>query len=278
MSGTPEHAAERPEKYLATLGVASRREIARWIEAGRLAANGRILRGGERIAAGDRLTLDGRPLEVPDARVRRRVLIYNKPVGEIVTRHDPEGRPSVFFSLPRLESGRWVVVGRLDVTTSGLLLFTTDGELAARLMHPRHEIVRTYMVRVHGEVSPELANRLLQGVELEDGLARFETLEAMGWAGNANRWYRASLREGRNREVRRMFESHGLQVSGLRRIGYGPVALPRDLPGGQWRELDEAGLSALCDAVGIRVEPIGKPAVKKRHERTGNGNRKNLKR
>ncbi len=275
----PEQAGERPEKYLSGLGLASRREIARWVEAGRLAANGHTLRGGERIRPADRLTLDGRPLHLPRARAERRVILYNKPVGEIVSRSDPEGRPSVFDALPPLEGGRWVVVGRLDVTTSGLLLFTTDGRLAARLMHPRYEVSRTYMVRVHGEATPDMLAQLQAGIELEDGLARFDSCEPMGWAGSTNRWYRVSLREGRNREVRRMFESLGLQVSGLRRIGYGPLSLPRDLAPGRWSELDEAAIRALDEDTGARREPNAKKTVEQKHERsTANGQRKNLKR
>lgn len=275
----PEQAGERPEKYLSGLGLASRREIARWIEAGRLAANGHVLRGGERIRPADRLTLDGRPLRIPHTRVERRVILYNKPVGEIVSRSDPEGRPSVFDALPPLDGGRWVVVGRLDVTTSGLLLFTTDGKLAARLMHPRYEVPRTYMVRVHGEVSPGLLRQLQEGIELEDGLARFDSCEPMGWAGSTNRWYRVSLREGRNREVRRMFESQELQVSGLRRIGYGPLGLPRDLSPGRWRELDEQTIRTLDEVSCSRGEPNAENTVKLRHERsTTNDQRKNFQR
>jgi 23S rRNA pseudouridine2605 synthase len=275
----PEQAGERPEKYLSGLGLASRREIARWIEAGRLAANGHVLRGGERIRPADRLTLDGRPLRTPRTGVERRVILYNKPVGEIVSRSDPEGRPSVFDALPPLEGGRWVVVGRLDVTTSGLLLFTTDGKLAARLMHPRYEVSRTYMVRVHGEATPEMLAQLQAGIELEDGLARFDSCEPMGWAGSTNRWYRVSLREGRNREVRRMFESLGLQVSGLRRIGYGSLDLPRSLAPGRWQELDEAAIRALDEDTGTRREPNAKKTVEYKHERsTANGQRKNIKR
>lgn len=271
----PEGSGERPEKYLAGLGLASRREIARWIEAGRLAANGRTLRGGQRIGARDRLTLDGRPLHLPRAPVERRVILYNKPVGEIVTRHDPEGRPSVFEGLPPLGGGRWVVVGRLDVTTTGLLLFTTAGALAARLMHPRHELQRTYLVRVHGEVPEDLSARLLRGVALEDGLARFDACDPLGHAGRTNRWYRVSLAEGRNREVRRMFESLGLQVSGLKRIGYGPVALPRDLVPGQWRELAEDGIAELEAAVRTGGEPNAEKRVERPHERTNHGQGRN---
>jgi len=279
MNTMPEGDGERPEKYLAGLGLASRREIARWIEAGRLAANGHTLRGGQRIGTRDRLTLDGKPLRVPQAGVERRVILYHKPVGEIVTRHDPEGRPSVFEVLPAVSGGRWVVVGRLDVTTTGLLLFTTDGALAARLMHPRHEMTRTYLVRVHGEVPQDLIARMTRGIELEDGLACFDSCEPLGRAGRTNRWYRVSLAEGRNREVRRMFESLGLQVSGLKRIGYGPAVLPRELAPGQWRELDGEAIAELEDAVRTGSEPIAKKRVKHPHERTGNGQgRNNIKR
>lgn len=274
-----EHTGERPEKYLSALGLASRREIARWIEAGRLAANGHVLRGGERIRPDNQLTLDGNRLCIPQASVARRVILYNKPVGEIVSRSDPQGRPSVFAALPAPETGRWVVVGRLDVTTSGLLLFTTDGSLAARLMHPRYEVKRTYMVRVHGEATPEILELLQAGVELEDGLASFDSCEPMGWAGSANRWYKVSLREGRNREVRRMFESLGLQVSGLKRIGYGSLSLPRGLAPGQWLELGEAAIRQLDQSTARNSEPNRKKAVENKHERsTANGKRKNIKR
>ncbi len=274
-----ESRGERPEKYLAGLGLASRREIARWIEAGRLAANGSILRGGQRIRARDRLTLDGKPLRVPRSAAERRVLLYHKPVGEIVTRHDPEGRHSVFGALPPVDGGRWVTVGRLDVTTTGLLLFTTDGALAARLMHPRHGVIRTYLVRVHGEVPFDLESRLTRGVRLEDGVARFDSCEPIGRPGHTNRWYRVSLAEGRNREVRRAFEGLGLQVSGLKRIGYGPVALPRNLAPGQWRELDGPEIEELEAAVATGSEPNAGKRVKPRHERTTHGQgRNNIKR
>lgn len=270
-----ESGGERPEKYLAGLGLASRREIAGWIEAGRLAANGCVLRGGQRIGARDRLTLDGIPLHVPRSAAERRVLLYHKPVGEIVTRSDPEGRHSVFDDLPPVDGGRWVAVGRLDVTTTGLLLFTTDGALAARLMHPRHAVIRTYLVRIHGEAPPDLETRLKRGIPLEDGVARFDSCGPVGRPGRTNRWYKVSLAEGRNREVRRVFESLGLQVSGLKRIGYGPVALPRDLAPGQWRELEEPEIGELESTVGTGSEPNAKRGVQPRHERTTNGQGRN---
>ncbi|MGH8160615.1 MAG: pseudouridine synthase [Gammaproteobacteria bacterium] len=243
--GKAEPAEDRPERLLSRLGIASRREIARWVDEGRLASDGHVLKGGERIKANARLTLDGRPLELPRAQAGRRVLMYHKPVGEIVTRDDPEGRPTVFESLPRLAGARWVVVGRLDVTTAGLLLFTSDGALAARLMHPRHVVERRYLVRVHGEPGAPELRRLLGGVELEDGPARFLACRACARRSGTNYWYLVSLAEGRNREVRRLFEAVGFEVSRLKRIGFGPLSLPRDLDRGTWRELDAADIKML---------------------------------
>lgn len=241
---------ERPERLLARLGVASRREVARWLAAGRLALDGRVLRGGERVPAGGRLTLDGRPLRLPRAPPLRRVVAYHKPVGEIVTRRDPQGRPSVFAALPPLEAGRWVSVGRLDVATTGLLLFTSDGDLAARLMHPRGGLERRYLVRAHGRLAAADRARLTAGIELEDGPARLETCEPLpGAPSGRNHWYRVSLREGRNREVRRLFAGVGLEVSRLKRIGFGPIELSRALRPGTWRELaapEIAALEAAC--------------------------------
>ncbi|MGH8273005.1 MAG: pseudouridine synthase [Gammaproteobacteria bacterium] len=239
---------ERPERLLARLGIASRREIGRWVDAGRLAADGHVLSGGERISAEAHLMLDGKPLELPRQRASRRVLMYHKPVGEIVTRHDPEGRPIVFAALPRLDGGRWVVVGRLDIATAGLLLFTSDGALAARLMHPRHALERRYLVRVHGAPSAADCRRLLGGVELDDGPARFLDCRPCGGPGGTNHWYQVSLAEGRNREVRRLFETIGFEVSRLKRIGFGPLELPRALGRGAWQELDSAGIEALDKA------------------------------
>ena len=177
-----------------------------------------------------------------------RVILYHKPVGELVTRRDPDDRPTVFARLPRLPGGKWTAVGRLDINTSGLLLLTDSGELANRLMHPRFEVLREYSVRALGRLSPEQQRRLLTGVELEDGRAAFERIEVQGQDAGANRWYRVALREGRNREVRRLFEAVGLRVNRLVRTGYGPVYLPRDLEPGQWRELEPSRVRELLSA------------------------------
>lgn len=239
--------AERIQKLLAAAGLGSRRGIEEWLAAGRVAVNGQVAKLGDKAEPTDRFELDGRPLQLPDAPARQAtagsvVLLYHKPVGEVTTRHDPQGRPTVFERLPPAPSGRWVVVGRLDVNTSGLLLFTNDGALAHRLMHPSFEVERRYLVRVRGAPGPELIARLLRGIELEDGPARFNKIEPAG-RSEGHAWYQVALREGRNREVRRLFEAAGYEVSRLKRLVYGPFELPEDLPAGQarfaQRSLDE---------------------------------------
>lgn len=231
---------------LAAAGLGSRREIEAWIAAGRIAVAGRTAQLGDRATAGDAITLDGRPVQRSPAGTLPRVIAYHKPEGELVTRHDPEGRATVFARLPALAHGRWIAVGRLDLNSSGLLLFTDSGELAHRLMHPRHGVERVYMARVLGELTAVAQRQLLEGVMLENAEpARFESLEASGKATGANRWYRVVLREGRNREVRRLFEAAGCRVSRLRRIRFGPVELPRDLAPGRWFELKAAEVRAL---------------------------------
>ena len=218
------------QKLLAAAGLGSRRELEVWIEAGRVAVNGQVAKLGDRATRDDRVAVDGKDV-VFSKNESSRVLLYNKPVGELVTRSDPEGRPTVFSRLP---PGRWVAIGRLDLNSAGLLLFTDSGELANRLMHPRYEIEREYRARVHGDVDLE---KLRSGVQLSDGPASFERIETEGPATGANRWYRVMLKEGRNREVRRLFEAVGAQVSRLVRVRYGPVELPADLAPGHWREM-----------------------------------------
>lgn len=224
---------ERLQKLLATAGHGSRREIEQWIRDGRVTLEGRVAQLGDRALAGADIRVDGKPLasEVAGARA---VLLYHKPMGEVTTRSDPEGRPTVFERLPEPLSGRWVVIGRLDVNTTGLLLFTNDGALAHRLMHPSAEVEREYLVRVHGRPSPSALMRLRIGVVLEDGPARFDKIEA-GGRSESHSWFKVTLREGRNREVRRIWQEVGLEVSRLTRLRYGAVRLPDDLRPGEAR-------------------------------------------
>ncbi len=241
--------SEKIQKVLARLGVGSRRVMEQAIAEGRVSVNGKMATLGDRVAPGDELRVDGRMVRVTaEEETRRRVLIYYKPEGEICTRSDPEGRPTVFDHLPELRNERWILVGRLDVSSSGLLLLTTDGELANRLMHPSSEIDREYAVRVLGDVRPEMREQLMHGVMLEDGLAHFEVFDAVGGEG-ANRWYQVTLREGRNREIRRMFEAVGLVVSRLIRVRFGSVHLPRQLRTGRWLEMDQEAVDQLASEV-----------------------------
>jgi len=238
-----EPAGERLQKLLAAAGLGSRRQIEQWIRDGRLQVNGQVAELGVRATPADVVTLDGQPVQLA-ARGAREVLIYHKPAGEVTTRHDPTGRPTVFDTLPAPASGRWVVIGRLDFNTTGLLLFTNDGELAHRLMHPSSEVQREYLVRVQGQPGPEVLARLRQGVMLEDGLARFEAIEA-GGTSESHAWFRVALREGRNREVRRLWSQVGYEVSRLSRLRYGPIGLPDDLRPAQSRLLTAAELALL---------------------------------
>ncbi|MBU6379160.1 MAG: rRNA pseudouridine synthase [Gammaproteobacteria bacterium] len=241
MSGS--EGGERLQKALAALGLGSRRSIEEWIRAGRITVNGAIAELGSRVGPADRVTVDGRPVDLAPARAvaaaRPVVLGYHKPIGEVTTRSDPAGRPTVFEHLPSPPAGRWIVVGRLDVNTSGLLLFTTDGELAHRLMHPSSEVEREYLVRVRSQPTAATLETLRRGVELEDGWARFDRLEP-GNASDGHAWFRVVLHEGRNREVRRLWQAVGHEVSRLTRLRYGPVSLPPDLRPGQSRLLPDA--------------------------------------
>jgi 23S rRNA pseudouridine2605 synthase len=224
---------ERLQKLLASAGHGSRREIEQWIRDGRVTVAGRIAQLGDRAEPGADISLDGKPLDSAVAG-ERTVLVYHKPAGEVTTRKDPDGRPTVFERLPPAPSGRWVVIGRLDVNTTGLLLFTTDGALAHKLMHPSAEIEREYLVRVHGDPGPGVLQRLLSGVMLEDGPARFDRI-VPGGRSDSHSWFTVTLREGRNREGRRLWQEVGLEVSRLSRLRYGPVVLPEDLRPGAWR-------------------------------------------
>lgn len=236
---------ERLHKVLAQAGIGSRREMEEWIAAGRVSVNGVTAQLGQSVVPTDKIKIGGRLVNVRFTTTKTpRVLMYHKPEGEIVSRDDPEGRPSVFAALPRIRGGRWIAVGRLDFNTSGLLLFTTSGELANRLTHPSSELVRDYAVRVLGELTLEAQQQLLGGIELEDGPASFASLQDAGGEG-ANHWYRVTLFEGRNREVRRMFEAVGCTVSRLIRVRYGPFSLPPQLKRGRVHELDEGEVKAL---------------------------------
>jgi 23S rRNA pseudouridine2605 synthase len=236
---------EKLQKVLARAGIGSRREMEKLIGANRVTVNGKIAHVGDRVQARDRILVDGHPISIKVSEERRtRVLIYNKPEGEICTARDPEGRPTVFARLPKLKGERWIAVGRLDFNTSGLLLFTTDGELANALMHPSANIDREYLCRVLGEVEDETLERLRAGVMLDDGIARFTDITAGGGEG-ANRWYYVCLMEGRNREVRRLWESQNLKVSRLKRVRYGPIFLPARLKQGQWQDMPAEMILAL---------------------------------
>jgi 23S rRNA pseudouridine2605 synthase len=249
-------------KALADAGFGSRRELEEWILAGRVSVNGEPAHVGQRVGPDDRIRVNGKLIQLKFQQRLPRVLVYHKPEGEIVSRDDPAGRPSVFGKLPRLKNGRWISIGRLDFNSCGLLLFTNDGSLANRLMHPRYEIEREYAVRVLGEASPEMIERLRQGVELEDGPASFSRIVEAGGEG-ANHWYRVALAEGRNREVRRMFEAVGLTVSRLMRVRYGPVHLSPRLKRGQCRDLESAEVQALLKLLppDLKTTPAGGSAV-----------------
>lgn len=243
---------EKLQKALARLGLGSRRQMETVISEGRVSVNGTVATIGDRVGQGDEIRVDGRLLRyTAENEKRRRVLMYYKPEGEICSSHDPEGRPTVFERLPPLTHDRWVMVGRLDINSTGLLLFTNDGELAHRLMHPSNEIEREYAVRVMGEVTQEMINNLKKGVMLDDGMAQFDDIIEKGGEG-INKWYQVKLKEGRNREVRRLFESQGLKVSRLLRTRYGSVSLPRELRTGRYLELGRKEIDALASLVNIR--------------------------
>jgi 23S rRNA pseudouridine2605 synthase len=247
--------SDKLQKVLANAGIGSRREMEKWIEAARISVNGKLATLGDRVEPADKIRVDGNPLSTSSEAPTCRVLMYNKPEGELCSRKDPEGRPTVFDRLPAIKNGRWIAVGRLDINTSGLLLFTNDGELANRLMHPKHEVEREYSVRVFGEVEEIMLKRLPDGVELEDRNAKFtEFVKKPGDEESQNTWYNVSLSEGRNREVRRLWESQGLQVSRLIRVRYGTLELQKRLPQGGWVELGLPDLNTLRKSVQLPAE------------------------
>ncbi|MFM8929034.1 MAG: pseudouridine synthase [Betaproteobacteria bacterium] len=247
----PDPDAPKLHKVLAQSGLGSRRDLEAMIETGRVTVNGEVAHTGQRISHGDRVQIDGKPVRIRLRQGRPRVLAYHKPVGEVVTHDDPQQRPTVFRRLPRLVQGKWQSVGRLDLNTEGLLLFTNSGELANQLMHPRFGVEREYAVRVLGRLADEARERLLQGVEIEGHTAAFLSIEDGGGEG-VNHWYRVVLNEGRNREVRRLFDAVGLTVSRLIRIRYGCVVLPRGLKRGAWVDLDERDVMQLQQLTGTR--------------------------
>ena len=254
---------EKLQKVLARAGYGSRRVMETWISAGRIKVNGAIAGLGDRVGPDDKILVDGKKLAANTAiEVPQRILLYNKPIGEICTRDDPEGRKTVFDNLPELHHARWVVIGRLDINTSGLLLFTTDGELANRLMHPSSQVEREYAVRVLGDVSPEMIAAMHEGVMLEDGKARFTDIQY--FAGeNSNHWYHVVILEGRNREVRRLWESQGVRVSRLKRVRFGNIFIPSQISVGRYCELGGKEARDLYHIAGLKYRPTKKPVMRR---------------
>ncbi len=255
--------SEKLQKVLARAGIGSRRAIEEMIKEGKIKVNGRTATLGDRITQADKVNVDGQPVS-QDRLIQQpcRVLLYHKQLGEVCTRHDPEKRPTIFKGLPKLPKGNWIAVGRLDINTSGLMLLTTDGELANRLMHPSSEIEREYACRCFGEVNEEIAQRLLQGVMLEDGMAKFEKIMDSGGEG-ANHWYHVVLSEGRNREVRRLWESQGVSVNRLVRVRYGDIWLDRGLRPGKTQELDEKAVNHIRGWVGLELLEVQRAVIRR---------------
>ncbi len=263
---------EKLQKVLARSGYGSRREMERWIEQGRFSINGEKAKLGDRVTRRDLVQLDSREIDlVSEIDSPRRVLIYNKPVGEVSTRQDPEGRPTVYDHLPPLKNARWIAIGRLDINTSGLLIFTSDGELANKMMHPSANIDREYAVRVLGNIDEGMISRLKEGVLLEDGMAKFTDVQFFDGDG-ANKWYHCVVMEGRNREVRRLWESQGIKVSRLKRVRYGSVFMPSDVKIGTWKELDVKEVKAIAkqlelgDKKPLKMKPAEKAGFERRYK------------
>ena len=260
---------EKLQKVLARSGYGSRREMERWVDEGRVSVNGTRAKLGDRVGRNDKIEVDGHAAKiVTENESQRRVLIYNKPIGEVSTRHDPEGRSTVYDHLPPLKQGRWIAIGRLDINTSGLLIFTTDGQLANLMMHPSANIDREYAVRVLGNVTEVMIKTLKEGVLLEDGMARFTDVQYFDGEG-ANKWFHCVVMEGRNREVRRLWESQGVQVSRLKRVRYGSIFLPSDVKAGTWKELTHKEIKVLSNMLGLeQKKPVKmKPLEKAKYER-----------
>lgn len=259
--------SEKLQKILAAAGLGSRRELERWIVDGRVSVNGSIATLGDRAETTDRIMVDGRLVKTNKSESPR-VLMYSKPEGEVCTTSDPDGRPTVFDALPKINSGRWIAIGRLDINTSGLLLFTNHGELANRLMHPSYEVKREYLARIHGDVDQKMLNNLMDGVVLDDGLAKFQTVKAQHSKSpeertSSNQWFRCVLAEGRTREVRRLWESQDVEVSRLKRISYGPIELPSFIRRSEFIELEPKQVSSLFKAVDLKAPKFNESTVLK---------------
>jgi 23S rRNA pseudouridine2605 synthase len=246
---------ERLQKIMAAAGLGSRRALEKQIKNGDIRINNEVARLGQLASAGDRISFENREWRVIDAQRAQRSLVYNKPTGEVTTRSDPQGRPTVFDSLPAIDGARWIAVGRLDINTSGLLLMTTDGELAHAMMHPSNKVDREYACRIFGDVDAQNLANLKSGVMLEDGMAQFSDIQPAG-GEEGNRWYHVTLLEGRNREVRRLWASQDVTVSRLKRVRYGAVFLPKRLRMGDWAELTEKDHQVLREDVGLGPLPV----------------------
>lgn len=263
-----ESRSEKLHKMLAGAGFGSRRDMEALIEAGAVTVNGQTAKVGDRVSPGDQVKVKGRAVKLVWEESLPKVLIYHKEDGEIVSRDDPGGRPSVFDKLPHLKGQRWISIGRLDFNTEGLLVFTTSGELANRLSHPRYEVEREYAVRILGELSQEQMDSLTGGIELDDGVAQVDHLFSLGGEG-ANQWYQLVIREGRNREVRRLFEALGLTVSRLIRVRFGPIAMPPKVKRGMFLDLTDAQVRELLKWCGLDASQPAKPAPGRRGDEAG---------
>jgi 23S rRNA pseudouridine2605 synthase len=272
--------SEKLQKVLARAGLGSRRQAETWIGEGRVSVNGAVATLGDRVEGDEDIRFDGKRVPTrPEEEVERRVILYHKNPGEVATRNDPENRPTVFDNLPRLRGVRWVQVGRLDISTSGLMLFTTDGELAHRLMHPSNEFVREYAVRVHGELTDDKRRALLEGVELEDGISKFRSIEdAGGSEEGANHWYKVTLIGGKYREVRRLLESQGLEVARLIRTRFGDIELPPQLRQGRWMDMPAEQVEQLVKQVDLKGKHYtglyGRARLKHQRGKPGNNSQR----